>query len=41
MKTKKTTSGTGTHAASFRISEDQHQQFLVSPPVPVRGDLTN
>ncbi len=29
MKTKKTTNGTGTHAASFRISEDQYQEFLV------------
>ena len=27
MKTKKTTNGTGTHTASFRISEDQHQDF--------------
>ena len=28
MKTKKTTAGTGTHTASFRISEEQHHDFL-------------
>lgn len=28
MKTNKTTNGTGTHTASFRISDDQHQGFL-------------
>lgn len=28
MKTKKTTNGTGTHTASFRINEDQHKDFL-------------
>ena len=28
MKTKKTTNGTGTHTASFRISDEQHQDFL-------------
>lgn len=28
MKTNKTTNGTGTHTASFRISEDQYQDFL-------------
>jgi hypothetical protein len=27
MNTKKTTFGSGTHAASFRISEEQYQEF--------------
>jgi hypothetical protein len=28
MTTNKTTMGTGTHTASFRISEEQHQDFV-------------
>jgi len=42
MKTKKTTNGTGTHAASFRISEEQYQEFqelLASVPGSEVGNM--
>ena len=28
MQTQKTTNGVGTHTASFRINDEQHQDFL-------------